>query len=96
MTRPPRITDLVVSAAPTADQHNGLMAWLQFRIDDRLVLDGVALRRSRGDRLNLSWPGRRDRRGQLRHSVRPVDDESRRALEAAVFEQLGLDAEGRP
>ena len=69
------------------------MAWLRFRLDDRLLIDGVALRRSRNDRLILSWPGRRDRRGQLRHSVRPVDDDARVALETAVLDALKLHTE---
>lgn len=96
MTRPPRISDLVVSAATAADQLTGLMAWLRFRLDDRILIDGVALRRSRDQRLLLSWPGRRDKHGRLHHSVRPFDDDARIALEAAIFDELDLPAEVRP
>ncbi|MFT7464310.1 MAG: hypothetical protein ACI9EF_002663 [Pseudohongiellaceae bacterium] len=95
MTHPPRITELVVSASSAADQRTGLMAWLRFRLYDQIVIDGIALRRSRDDRLILSWPRRRDNRGQLHHSVRPADDDARLALEAAVFEELGIKLEGQ-
>ena len=90
MTRPPRITDLVVSETTTADKRTGLMSWLRFRLDDRLLIDGVTLRRSADGRMIISWPGRRDKRGRQHPIVRPFDDDARVALEAAIFDAMDL------
>ena len=68
----------------------GLLAWLTIETD-RLVLDGVQLRRTRDGRHVLSWPERRDAKGGKHAVVRPAGDAARVALEDAVFEQLGIE-----
>ena len=89
MTRRPRITDLTVTEASRADQALGLLAFLRFRVAG-LVLDGVALRRTRSGQLTLSWPERRDSAGRQHSIVRPAGDTERVALEQAVFAALEL------
>ena len=95
MSRPPIITDVVVTQAPRADQALGLFAYLRFRLDD-LVLDGITLRRTRDGRLTLAWPERTDSAGRRHAVVRPAGDAERVALEQAVFDALDLPAELRP
>lgn len=92
MTRVPHLDELVVTAATPADQVTGLLAWLRFRLDRALIVDGVALRRTRDGRLCLAWPERRDRAGRQHPILRPVDDAARVAIEREVFAQLGLGA----
>ena len=90
MTRP-SIADVRFTPAPPADVAMGLLGWSSFELDS-VRLDGVAVRRTRGGRLTLSFPVRRDSQGGKHHAVRPADDEARRAIEAAVFAALGLEA----
>ena len=90
MSSRPRITDLVATAAGSRERDTGLLAWLRFRIDDLVVLDGVALRRTRDGRHVLSFPIRHDAQGRQHPVVRPVDDAARRSLEHAVLSALGL------
>ena len=46
--------------------------------------------------LRLSFPARRDRRGDEHPYLRPVDDSARETIEAHVFDAIGLDARSRP
>ena len=52
-------------------------------------IDGAAIRRTRGGRLVLSFPAKRGRNGREWPFVRPIDDETRRSIEAQVFAALG-------
>jgi hypothetical protein len=58
-----------------------------------LLLDGIAVRRTRDGRVVLSWPSRRDSRGRDHSVVRPCGDDARQALEAAILGALGLSAQ---
>lgn len=69
------------------DAAEGLEGWVSFRYGD-LLLDGIALRRTREGRWRLSFPERRDRHGRAYPYVRPLDAEARRALEAQVLEAI--------
>lgn len=70
----------------------GLLAWLTIETE-RLVLDGIALRRTLDGRHVLTWPERRDARGRRHAVVRPAGDAARVALEDAVFAELGIERE---
>ena len=89
----PQITIVSFSTAPARDRERGLIGWLSLEVDGLLVLDGVALRRTRAGRLALSFPAPTDRRGRRRALVRPLDDRARRAIEGAVLEALSLPRE---
>ena len=93
MAERPQITILSFATAPARDRERGLLGWLSFGVDGLLVLDGVALRRTRTGRLTLSFPAPTDRRGRRRALVRPLDDRARRAIERAVLEALSLPRE---
>ena len=91
---PPPTAIRFTPAAPT-DEARGLIGWLSCRYGD-LILDGIAVRRTRAGRLVLSFPVRHDRAGRQHALVRPVDDEARQAMQAAVIEALGFGAEAAP
>ena len=92
MISSPHISHLRYTPATTADERKGLLGFVSCHYG-ALVLDGIALRRSADGRLLLAWPGRRDTHGKQHHSVRPVDDAARVALESAVFAELKLRTE---
>ena len=89
-----KVTDVRMVLAPKADAERGLFAYVSFRLD-RVQVDGVTLRRTRGGELRLVFPARRDRRGRSHPFLWPIDAATRRAIEAQVFAALGL-AEGGP
>ena len=68
---------------------DGLLGWMTLEIDALLVVDGVALRRTRSGRLALSFPRRTSRRGRQYALVRPRDEIAGRAIEEAVLSALG-------
>ena len=84
-------TDLAIlgfACASPAHQECGLLGWLALRHGE-LLIDGVALRRTRDGRLALSWPARRDRSGRDHPVVCPIDDVARRAVEDRIIDALG-------
>ena len=91
-----QLTSIAFTAAPPAEVRTGLLGWVTCVVNDGLLLDGVTLRRTRDDRLTLSYPARRDSTGQQHHVVRPINDEARRAVEAQVFRALGIEQEVAP
>lgn len=80
--------------ASEQDARTGLIGFVAFTIAGRLRVDGVVLRRTRDGRLVLSWPQHRDRHGVDHPVLRPTGDDARCELEAAIFEALGISAEG--
>lgn len=82
--------NLVVSnvhyhGANDRDIATGLIAFLDFVLNDAVLFTGVTLRRTRTGRLALSFPMRRERA-----IAAPIDDESREIIERQVFTALGL------
>ena len=69
-----------------AEQRTGLIGWLSIYYG-LLVLDGLTVRRTADGKFALSFPARTDRAGNRHCYIRPVDDDARRAIEAAVFHQ---------
>lgn len=91
MREPVRISDLIFSEAPEALTRNGLLGWVSLTLNDLVVLDAIALRRTLdGNRLTLSFPARRDGAGRQRFFSRPVSDAVRREIERQVFEHLQI------
>ena len=66
----------------------GLLGIVLLRLGGALLIEGVAVRRTRAGRLYLAFPSRVLRTGERRHVVRPVDAEARRLIEEQVFAQL--------
>ena len=76
------------------DVESGLLGYVQFTLNGALCVDGVTLRRTRDNRLTLSYPAKRTPEGWDYHYIRPLDDQARRDIERQVFEALDLDREG--
>lgn len=87
----PRVTDVTVTIAPASMQARGLLGWARFTIDGRLGLDGVGVRRTSAGRLALAFPERVGKHGRSYVIVRPLDAETRRAIEVQVFDALAKD-----
>jgi DNA-binding cell septation regulator SpoVG len=89
----PRVTE--VRFAPADDEHReeGLLGWTSFVIDGGLKVEGVAVRRTAEGHLALAYPYRDDAHGLRRRFLRPINDQTRRALQAQVLAQLDLDRE---
>ena len=87
----PVISVVSFTMASPAQRRTGLLGWVRCELDGALVLDGLALRRTRGGHLALSWPARRDGAGRDHHVVRPLHDHARHLLERQILGQLGSD-----
>jgi DNA-binding cell septation regulator SpoVG len=80
------VTDLHLVAATEADRASGLLYFATFTLG---VLEvHVTVRRTRGGRIVLSFPCRHDRAGRQWPLVRPINDEARQAIEAAVVAKV--------
>ncbi|MCB9914840.1 MAG: septation protein SpoVG family protein [Planctomycetes bacterium] len=79
-----------VRLMPAADTRSGLLGFVAFVLNEALRVDGVALRRTADGRLVLSFPARRDRKGQDHPILRPLGDQARESIERQIFEALGL------
>jgi hypothetical protein len=89
------VTDFRLVVASLDDRARGLLFFVSFTYG-ALRIDGVTVRRTRDGRVVLSFPTRHDRSGRQHALIRPLDDETRRALEAQVFSALDLKQETGP
>ena len=85
----PRVSEVRFHRAADQDVGTGLLGYVAFRYGD-MQLDGVTVRRTRAGGLTLAFPERRDSAGRRHPLVRPLDNETREAIEAQVFAALGL------
>ena len=83
------VSEVRLVRASVADEQRGLIGWVSLKIG-QLLLDGIAVRRTRDGRLVLSFPERRDLDGRRHPIIRPSDDEARRALEREILFAIGL------
>ena len=86
-----RITSIAFTTASAAHVQTGLIGWINFVLNDTLLVDGVTLRRTVDGKLTLSFPERRDTRGRKHSILRPVDDDARRDIERQIFDQLCIE-----
>jgi DNA-binding cell septation regulator SpoVG len=89
-TSPIKVSRVTLSAARGRDRRSGLLGFVSFEISG-LRLEGVTIRRTQDGRLVLSFPQRRDVRGDEHALVRPIHNETRLEIERQVFAALGLD-----
>ena len=85
-----RVSDARYTPASETKAATGLLGYTSFLIDGRIRVDGVRVRRTREGRLTLSFPTHEDHNGRKHSIVHPVDDETRVAIERAVFAALGF------
>jgi len=96
MREPLRVSELRFTEASEADARTGLVAWIRCVINESLALDGLCLRRTSSGAYTISFPARRDGRGNQRFFVRPITDEARREIERQIFERLHVEREAAP
>ena len=82
------VDNVTFTAAAGTDRSRGLVGWVSCEIGGALRLDGIAVRRTRDDRIVLSFPEHTDRRGERHPYMRPIDHASRLAIEEQVLSQL--------
>jgi DNA-binding cell septation regulator SpoVG len=82
------LSDIRCVHASAKDVATGLLAYVSFRIGNVLFVDGVTVRRTRDNRIVLSWPCRTDGAGRRHPVLRPVDDASRQRLEKRILKAL--------
>jgi DNA-binding cell septation regulator SpoVG len=75
-------------AHPGAGAKTGLIGMATLRLAGAVLIEGVAVRRTREGRVYLSFPSREMRTGERRHVVRPVDAAARKRVEEDVIAQL--------
>ncbi len=90
-----KITGVHFRGADDSEVERGLLGWVSFCVNSTFRLDGCTLRRTTEGRLALSFPSRRDGRGQKHPLIRPLNDAARRDIERQVFQALGLEEEAR-
>lgn len=71
-----------------SDEREGLLGWTSIQLGS-FIVDNIALRRTSRGRFTLSFPTRTSKSGVKHSIVRPLDDESRVAVEKEIFAQLG-------
>ena len=76
--------------AGRTDTVTGLLGWCSFLLNNRVQVDGVAIRRKLDGGLTLSWPARTLADGRRRPCVHPINNDARRDLEAQVLSALRL------
>jgi hypothetical protein len=92
MTDIPEIAEVKFAGASAEDVARGLLGWVSCTLSGSLQLDGIAVRRTRGGKIALSFPARKDARGVQHPFLRPLTDVVRHEIEAQVFCALGIDS----
>jgi len=81
------LRDLRLTRAPRHLARIGLLCWARGRLGGVLV-DGLAVRRTRRGRLVVTWPTRRDAGGRVHRLVWPLDCAVREAVRAQVLAEV--------
>ena len=84
------ISDVRLTPAGPEESRKDLRGWISCILNGRIQLRGIALRRTRGGRMTLSFPARYDNAGSLHHFIYPLDNSARRVIERQVFLALGI------
>ena len=92
MSAESNVTNIRFTPASANEQRTGLLGWTSCVVDHRWAFDRIAVRRTRQGRLALSFPSKSSRNGGRNFYFRPIDDDSRRAIEHAIFTSIPLAA----
>ena len=85
-TDPLFVTSVRLTDASAAEVRRGLVGYLMIELGDRIVVDGMTLRRSREGKPYISFP--RNQHGYFQ--VWPLNSAARRDIEHQVFLKLGI------
>lgn len=83
----PAISNLCFVRAQHFDVADGLLGWARFEIGP-LIVDGVAVRRTRAGHFALSYPKRHDRAGREHTIVIPSSLDGAKLIEQQVLREL--------
>ena len=82
-------------AGTDEEVRTGLLGYLSVTMGN-VVLDGLTLRRTAAGTFAISFPARTDRHGNRHPIVRPVNDDARQQIEAAILRQIAQASEVKP
>ena len=82
------VSEVRFTPAPERLLPTGLIGWASFSLDSRFKVAGVSVRRTRSGRRVLSYPVRDDGVGLRWELLKPLDDETRRAVEEQVLAMI--------
>lgn len=85
-----RVTNVRFTPATCRDVRSGLLGFVSFLLGGCMHVDGVSVRKTAAGRTTLTFPARRDSRGQDHPYLRPVDQQTRISIESQIFASLGL------
>ena len=83
-----RISDIRFLPASAIDESGGLLGWTAFVLNDGMRVSSVAVRRTRGGTITLSFPTRKDGQGIARPIVIPTTHAAHKAIEDVVLAEL--------
>lgn len=83
-----RITDIRFCPASSIDERAGLLGWSSFVLNDGVRVSSIAVRRTRGGAITLSFPTRKDGQGIARPIVIPTTHATHKAIEGVVLPEL--------
>jgi DNA-binding cell septation regulator SpoVG len=89
----PVISAVRVTPADPSLRAGGLIAWVSCTLDHRFKIEGLTLRRTAEGDLTVSFAHRADAWGRRWYYFRPLNEETRRAVEQQVLAQVDLDRE---
>jgi len=89
-----RISQVEFKAAGDQDRETGLLGWVTLKLNGTMLIDGIALRRTRDGRVTISFPARHDDAGRKHFVVKPLNEETRLTIERQILEALGIDPDG--
>ncbi len=83
-----RVSEVRFTPAPIWWKEKGLLGWVSCVLDKALGVGGLGVRRTADGRMTLSFPGAKDRNGDLHHHVWPMDSATRESIESQVMGEL--------
>lgn len=76
-----------VRFSPARDRGDGLLGFVGFKLG-KVILDGIAVRRTAAGEIVLSFPERTDRNGKRHPFIRPLDQAAREQITREVIAEL--------
>ena len=90
MSSKPFVSEVRYFRADENLRATGLLGWASILLDGRFRVEGIGIRRTSRRQLSLSFPYRDDGFGKRWFYLRPINDETRAAIEEQVLAQLAL------
>ena len=89
----PLVTDVRMTQSSPAEVRAGLIGYVECTLASAVMIT-LTLRLTTDRRPALSFPKRKDSRGNRHAIAKPIDQRARIQIESEVFAALGIDPEG--